>query len=684
MTSIAPLSTNAYQWQQTDLETASTQPAEKRAQANELNVHVAQTAAEANIQKPPGIVSFANNKRFAEQSVQYANNQDVTFVLGLTGSGKSTFINYMTGMKFKYGSTTAWSNVKCIEDESAEVGHTHSSCTTKPEMIFHGGLTFCDCPGFCDNRGIDSDIANIISISHAAKICQNIRGIILCVEYDAFRALRGSLISETIQRVQHFLGQNMKLNVFLLITKAADKINDIPDRVIEELLEIAKTSNHCEILSDLINIGNIGFYSPMEDFKDQSPYIYTRETMEAKLKSFTPIPHLNENFQIPLNQEAVNYISHLLNEAIQTIDPYINQGQFESLFKVTESVSALRTLAQGDQFLTKKKEEFESALLLRIQLMAATGQDESRLNIVLKLFPQFKEIIDNAISRIKARQALELERKEKDETLKNLQKQNSELSERISELREKWFSLKSVNQANEMKLEQLNGRVKSLQEENTKTITKTKEEFNQLLSAEKASHQKTSEELRHLHQQKNDLSKRIATINNEFSILKSSSQQELQKLKNQIQSLQAENAKTKENETKCQQLFFYEQTEHNSARQQLQHTSQQNCELTNRISMIGNELSALKSNNQCESRQLYGQIQSLQAENAKTKENDRNLRQLLSNEQTNHQNTRQQLEEALRRNRPPSPLFVPINQAFQSFGRHYPHMADPKLPKFWA
>ena len=80
------------------------------------------------------------------------DNKEAIIVIGDTGVGKSTILNFLAGAQLvvKYG-------IKPYLDTSNEtkikIGHQKYSETSVPTKAVIQGMAFYDCPGFKDNKG---------------------------------------------------------------------------------------------------------------------------------------------------------------------------------------------------------------------------------------------------------------------------------------------------------------------------------------------------------------------------------------------------------------------------------------------------------------------------------------------------------------------------------------------------
>ena len=110
--------------------------------------------------------------------------KEAVIVIGETGSGKSTLINYLAGAKLT--SVKQIKPPRIVIKADQQVGDIQIvsgavSGTAVPDKFFDEktGITYFDCPGFGDTRGPEQDIANGFYIKKVFDVAEKIKVVIV-------------------------------------------------------------------------------------------------------------------------------------------------------------------------------------------------------------------------------------------------------------------------------------------------------------------------------------------------------------------------------------------------------------------------------------------------------------------------------------------------------------------------
>lgn len=176
----------------------------------------------------------------ATESVKKSKCKQSTLVIGNTGAGKSTLINYLLGYKLVPVEDDLTGEIS-IEVDSTETGYAkigqsllHSETLYSKTYEGSDGNTYCDCPGFNETRGDIFKIATGISIKATLNAFDSVKGIIVVIDAASFLTNRAVGIRSVIQALDNFLGisngdqscerlKNIFNSLIFVITKSKQK-----------------------------------------------------------------------------------------------------------------------------------------------------------------------------------------------------------------------------------------------------------------------------------------------------------------------------------------------------------------------------------------------------------------------------------------------------------------------------
>ena len=157
-----------------------------------------------------------------DQSPAAYNDKNAIVILGETGTGKSTSINYWMGCDMvprtpeeleAMGIQGELEDVVVVDPESAHsevasIGHGMISHTLMPQIIqdpHKNTRVYVDCPGFSDNRGVEINIANAINIRKGLQHVNNVKTVFL-ISYPKLCSNRGEYIRDLAHMGQQLFG----------------------------------------------------------------------------------------------------------------------------------------------------------------------------------------------------------------------------------------------------------------------------------------------------------------------------------------------------------------------------------------------------------------------------------------------------------------------------------------------
>jgi energy-coupling factor transporter ATP-binding protein EcfA2 len=169
-------------------------------------------------------------------------DKEAVIVIGTTGAGKSTFVNYLLGctMAEKSPEGDTFENVVAVQprsegglcDEVMPIGHGGTSKTYMPQVASvpdASSLSYCDCPVFLDNRGAEINIVNAVNIKHVLHSAKCVKVVIL-IDYHTIKPNRGHGLKETMKLCTQLFGsdatpESFQNAVLLGVTRAPENIS---------------------------------------------------------------------------------------------------------------------------------------------------------------------------------------------------------------------------------------------------------------------------------------------------------------------------------------------------------------------------------------------------------------------------------------------------------------------------
>jgi len=253
--------------------------------------------------------------------IESAKDKAIILLIGNTGAGKSTTVNYLLKCRLKKVRRFL-GEISAVAEENekvyAEMGHGVDSETFYPATYVSTELVdnkkefaYCDCPGFMENRGLEEKICVTINTQIAVRLAKSIQSLLVIIDMKSFTTDRG----DSLRKLSETLGlllkdpANVAKSMLFIITKSTDVHLDEVISVIDAFIvsdgnklkklqeqenaddsEIKAIKRKLEILSLMKNNEkNI----ILIDIFDQGR---SRDIIEDKLASFNPISKAEFNF----------------------------------------------------------------------------------------------------------------------------------------------------------------------------------------------------------------------------------------------------------------------------------------------------------------------------------------------------------------------------------------------------
>ena len=317
-------------------------------------------------------------------AVQAATDQDLILILGGTGCGKSTAINYLAGCRMvaRENEDTGMEYIECLNPVT-EIGNGAISQTLYPNVVDfvippeNSKIKLCDTAGFCDNRGVAHDICASVSLGEVFSRSASIYGIIIMIQeadvldarltnvLELFRQINRCLHRENFRGSlkfyisKSFLGRSEQ-QIFKIIQKKYTQLQENRDASIEEIAWIFE-----ELLVD--NGKNIRLCQPLNE-EGRIPLL-------QELIEMNKVRNKAEAFEYPISAEArlqvVKMTRVLTNELHSLVDTYIR---------------ACKTVWEGRTKQQKTLEQIENTEQTLIMLRESIKEIEEDKNDSIKNF----------------------------------------------------------------------------------------------------------------------------------------------------------------------------------------------------------------------------------------------------------------------------------------------------------
>ena len=230
----------------------------------------------------------------SQSVIEQAKGQNIVFILGSTGAGKSTVINYLSGIKLIKKRNGLGRYVIEPEDDTAgpKIGHGAFSVTMYPSLytLRDQSLMLCDCPGFADTRGVESEIYISIILQMIASHARSIKCVTIFRDTEMSWA-RGSLFTNLLSMLNSiFKTGTVNPPLMFVVNKTSSHM--------EEMEILAMLHQHIENLSSslvtlLSDRFNLRHNTEMVNVLDNGE---SRNKLLQELKQLLPIETRNINF----------------------------------------------------------------------------------------------------------------------------------------------------------------------------------------------------------------------------------------------------------------------------------------------------------------------------------------------------------------------------------------------------
>ena len=322
--------------------------------------------------------------------VERMRGKEVVLILGNTGAGKSTLVNYLMGctLEQKEHEETGEPYVQTVETPYAAIGHAHEDADSKTENIeFYQdpqlAWGYCDSPGFLDNRGWEARIRTALGQQCLTQVAKAIKAIVLVIPVTALTDQRGENLRSLLSILSHFLPdpEACTASLFFVFTKVGTKKKEHILTLLSKLGTLPKGRAlnqqdyelHTMVQLILSQPEHLLLFQPL----DQGMLRWTLQQAFSEAKSIPP-----EQFKLGVDPETAHRMETVLGETTFKAFEALNLVhslpiRLQKLHKQqARKVKAVETIQ------TRLKEQKESMLqqdfVKQIAQLKATHEEESK------------------------------------------------------------------------------------------------------------------------------------------------------------------------------------------------------------------------------------------------------------------------------------------------------------------
>jgi len=268
--------------------------------------------------------------------LELSKGQDIVAVLGNTGSGKSTTLNWLAGKKLVVGPRRKI----LLEDESdptaMAIGNKCEAMTKYPCSITISGLVFFDLPGFRDTGGMSCDLINSAFIKGILENAKSVR-VLFFAGQDEVTGSRGELLKKLLDGVEELFDRESSVlneSSALVITKSEQE--SIPE--LFEFLKEEITPQYHKFLNGWQGKGRL--FQVKKPHGKEISYDGREDIIKALSCSGQKVTHVNVNAIYPdcVDSELVKIFSCLLDEALASFMPKVDETKLSSLLEAIDKV----------------------------------------------------------------------------------------------------------------------------------------------------------------------------------------------------------------------------------------------------------------------------------------------------------------------------------------------------------
>lgn len=314
----------------------------------------AETVSSNDSEEKRLLVETRNLIKNGGKAISKAENENIVLILGSTGCGKSTSINYLAGCQMVEveDKDTGMKSIACL-DPIADIGDGSISKTLYPQIIDfkcpleNYNFKFLDTAGFSDNRGAAHDICASFCLGQVFEKSAAILGVIVLIQeadittsripqvVALFKQLNMCLNRESFSGcITFFISKNFTnktpKNLYHLLLKSYNELKNSHENIawlFEEFL--AEESQ------------NIHICNPLADNE--------RQSLLDAISSLKTIVDKNRAFNYPLSEDTRLVITNLVTTLKQEIQEKLNHTIVAFDAHIASEIATLKTLNSLDE-----------------------------------------------------------------------------------------------------------------------------------------------------------------------------------------------------------------------------------------------------------------------------------------------------------------------------------------------
>ena len=344
--------------------------------------------------------------------------KDQLLVVGMTGAGKSTIVNYLVGCRMELLTKEQHKIpnllvpiVKVKDDspiqEQMKIGHSDSVSMTVMSDSFYASeleINIVDAAGFYDTRGFEINISNNVNLKAMINNSKSIR-VVLLISWYSLLADRSTGLNSMLEMAYQIFGSREQLikkkdSILINVTRIPSDITfgQIQDKFLSSDSEEIRLLGERLIIFDIFESGEI---------KDSS----NREESYDKIRELEKIRNPSEFFNIALTDKDEKELLKQSKCVLKNIKDHLSDAEITlnnktiltSYKKASQELLGLASLKRIDHPKTLEiYEEAEQSVVLNIN-----SQKKSILEIHVVENFDFKKAEDKATTMEKALQFFE-------------------------------------------------------------------------------------------------------------------------------------------------------------------------------------------------------------------------------------------------------------------------------------